>query len=49
MKGSQLSNERSTDQGMGKQLGYFDPITQSRIRSSLMYFGTGLAGTGVLV
>ena len=30
-------------------MNYFSPVVQNRIRNTLLYFGTGLAGTGVLV
>lgn len=48
-KGMQLSGQRTASPMMAKQMHQFDPIVQQRIRNTLMYFGTGLAATGVLV
>ena len=46
-RGAQLQREMYLHPA--KQMGYFDPLVQSRIKNTLMYFGTGLAGTGLLV
>jgi hypothetical protein len=47
LKGSQMSNAQY--QMKNQQMGYFNPVVQQRIRQGLMYFGSGLGATGVLV
>jgi len=49
LKGSQLAHQRNASPMLAKQMNYFEPVVQQRIRNSLMYFGTGLAGTGLIV